>query len=342
MTLQDVIIKLDKLNKKFEKAICCLQESQGEGSSQNIQYQEDGINLGVPADVTTINFTGDISASLLAGVLTVDVTIPEIPDPVQVGTYAERIALITSDGLEFFQTDAQRDAPPGRYYYLSGHWNYERLSEERLQYHFDDFTVITAANTAAGSYVLTATGTGTPVSYGLRMSTSTSASGRVVLYSGANGLFSGWVDADLGAAYFKVNIIDLVQLSTVTEEFIFRAGFSDQTAASEPNIGAWIEYDRLNSVNWRFTQATGAGTRTETASAVPVTTGPHILEVFIPAGSGTTEFWVDNVMIGSTSNTRPSAIISPFLQLVKSAGTTPALVNIEYTKVWHYLTTTRS
>jgi hypothetical protein len=188
--------------------------------------------------------------------------------------------------------------------------------------------------------VSTATGTAVPTNYVLRMSTAASTTGRVVLYAGANGVFGGWVDADNGSFYMKAHI-NLTQLSTVTEEFILRIGFTDLTAGTEPNNGVYLEYDRLSSVNWRYTQAAGAGTRTETASATAVATGANTLEVFCPGTGGTSEFWINGTSIGSTNLTMPTVVLSPMIQWVKSAGTTPVTCDVDYTKTWHYLTTQR-
>jgi len=257
-----------------------------------------------------------------------------------VGTFAQRTAITGADGYDFFQTDGGRDAPPGRYYFVNSKWNYVNLAPERLQFDFNEFSAIGAANTILGQYVYTATGSAVPAAYGVLMSTLASTTGRVVFYAGSNGLFGGWVDMDLGSAYMKVKI-NLTQLSTAGEEFALRVGFTDMTAGTEPNNGVYIEYDRLSSVNWRYTQAAGAGTRTETASSTPVATGALILEVYCPGAGGTSEFWVNGTSIGTQAATMPTVLLSPMIQFVKSAGSTPVTCSVDYSKTWHYLTTSR-
>ena len=69
MTYQEAVARLDKLNRKFEKAICCLQNSALTG----VQFQDEGVDLASPGDVNTINFTGGVDATYFGGILTVDV-----------------------------------------------------------------------------------------------------------------------------------------------------------------------------------------------------------------------------------------------------------------------------
>jgi len=308
-------------------------------ASRTVNYNFNGMNNAVSQTLMNIQPGGIVRVDNNTDTLATRADI-RAATPL-VGTYAQRTAITGADGYEFFQTDAQRDAPPGRYYFINTKWNYVRQAEERLVYDFNDFHSIGAANTLVGSYVYTGTGSAVPANYGVLMSTLASTTGRVVFYSGANGLFGGWVDMDLGSAYMKIQL-NLTQLSTAGEEFILRVGFSDMTAGTEPNNGVYVEYDRLSSVNWRYTQAAGAGTRTETASSAAVATGSHYIEVFCPGAGGTSEFWVDGVSIGTQAATMPTVVLSPFVQFVKSAGSTPVTCQLDFTKTWHYLTTSRN
>lgn len=259
------------------------------------------------------------------------------------GTYAQRIAAGAADGLEWFQTNAARDAPPGKYYYINSQWNYVPLTPERLSYNFEDFNSVGAANTVVGNYVLTATGSIAPNAPGAaRFSTAAGTTGRAVIYHGANGVTNAWWDISAGSMYVKVRLRDLVQLSTVAEEFILRIGLSNQTAGTEPTDGIYLMYDRLTSANWIMVNAqnSGGASRTETPSGTAVATGAHTIEIF---NDGTTsEYWLNGTSLGTISTTPPNAAMFPTIQLVKSAGTTPALVDVDYIKSWYYLTTQRN
>jgi len=258
-----------------------------------------------------------------------------------VGTYATRIALTPGDGDEFFQTDAARDAHPGKYFYLNGKWNAVRLEPERLFFDFNEFNSVAGANTVMGNYVVT--GTITPANPGaIRFSTGTTTTGRSVIYFGANGISNFWYDFDNGSAYVKIQMKDLQTLSTVGEEYILRLGIADQAAGAQPNSGVFFEYNRLVSNNWRLVNAVNSGSRHETTTGVAVTTGAHTLEVFCSGTGGTSEWWLDGVSLGTSSTFIPSTSQYPFIQLVKSAGVTPMLIDFDYIKTWHYLTTSRN
>jgi len=258
-----------------------------------------------------------------------------------VGTFSTRIALSPVDGDEFFQTNSGRDAHPGKYYYLNGKWNAVRLEPERLFFDFNDFNSVAGANTVMGSYVVT--GTITPANPGaIRFSTGTTTTGRSVIYMGANGISNFWYDFDLGPAYCKIQMKDLSVLSTVGEEYILRLGISDQAAGAQPNSGVFFEYNRLVSPNWRLVNAVNSGSRHETTTGIAVTTGAHTLEVFCSGTGGTSEWWLDGVSLGTSPTFIPSTSQYPFIQLVKSAGVTPVLIDFDYIKTWHYLNTSRN
>jgi|GEM_PF-4283283 len=258
-----------------------------------------------------------------------------------VGTYSTRVGLSPSNGDEFFQTDDGRDGPAGKYYYLNSEWHYVNENQEQLKWMFNDLSSSTGNNNLSTELLqLTTGGAITSTHYGLKASTSTSASARVLLMTGSNGNPVGWALLSDGVAYYKIHILDIPALSTGTEEYSLRVGFGDASAGADFNNGLYIEYDRTASTNWRYASA-AAATRTKTNSSVAVTTGAHTLEILYTPSNGTAEYWVDGTSLGTINTNIPTLPVGLNFQLVKSNGTTPSIIDIDYLKAWQRLTTSR-
>lgn len=260
-----------------------------------------------------------------------------------VGTYSTRTGLSPSNGTEFFQTDDNRDAPAGKYYYLNSRWEQATLQpSRRLKYIFDDLMNAAASNSTDGQHYFSYNGTITAVTNGLMLGTTTSATGRVVLHNGTNGTGSGWALPSEGVMYYRCIISDLPILSTSTEEYILRIGFGDVVLGTDIQNGIYFEYDRTNSVNWRYKTANG-GSRTTTTSSTAVTTGSHVLEILYTPSGTSASFWVDGVSLGAAiTATIPTNSVGSNFQIVKSAGTTQRTVSVDRIEAWQRLTSDRN
>lgn len=130
----------------------------------------------------------------------------------------------------------------------------------------------------------------------------------------------------LGGGVLNVNfVINIATLSTPTNNYTFRIGVGDTRAADQVN-GCYLEYtDGVNSGNWVYKTAS-ASVRTAVNSAIPITTGWHNIGVQVNGDKTSISFTVDGLSLGAPITTNiPSLGTTPFLHLVRNAGTIPAL-----------------
>ncbi len=115
----------------------------------------------------------------------------------------------------------------------------------------------------------------------------------------------------------------LLQLAPVGDPVAYRLGFID-TDNAKPVDGAYIEYDSSVSANWRYCTANNS-TRSEVASAVPVTAGAwHLIEVAVNAAGTIADFFVNGSSIGQLATNIPTSLIRTTrfgFHVVRLAGT---------------------
>lgn len=129
----------------------------------------------------------------------------------------------------------------------------------------------------------------------------------------------------LGGGAITFNwVFNVATLSTGTNTYTLRIGMGDTQAADEVN-GVYVEYTNgVNSGNWQFKTA-NASSRTTSNSSVAVTTGWHNLTITINAAATSISYLMDGVSLGTAIATNiPTAVISPFIDIVRSAGTIAA------------------
>jgi hypothetical protein len=269
-----------------------------------------------------------------------------------IGTAANRVAIATPvPGMEFIQTDDVRDAPAGKYYYANGRWNYLLLNPEQLVYAFEDFLLVGGNGVSTNRFFYAITGSATPTGlYANRpgavvFSTAAINTGRVTLYAGSLNNSSGGLYFTGGACYFKCSTIDFPILSTVGEEFTIRVGlgfFGAGGLSADLDGGVYFEYNRLTSANWLLRTAKNA-VRTTLDSLVPVATGTILFEIFVNAAATQADYYINDVLVGSVTPLAFPFVVfgSPIFQLMKSAGTTPRTITLDYIKAWQRLTVIR-
>lgn len=137
--------------------------------------------------------------------------------------------------------------------------------------------------------------------------------------------------------------IRIPNLSTVGDEFIFRCGFWDTSFAAAAD-GAYIEYDRLNSTNWRYiTASNSTRTSTNSSTAVPANTWTK-LRVDMNAAGSSVSFYADGALLGTTTTNIPTGAgreTGMGAMIVKSAGTTARTADLDYVWVVQQFTTAR-
>lgn len=115
-------------------------------------------------------------------------------------------------------------------------------------------------------------------------------------------------------------------LSDATQRYSSHIGFGDQTNAL-PNGGIYFLYDEATSPNWQIATAHG-GTRTTTttSTAVPADTWTKLT---ITLASGTVEYFVDGVSVGTINTNLPTAQTGIKACIIKSVGTTERIVKVD-------------
>ena len=121
-------------------------------------------------------------------------------------------------------------------------------------------------------------------------------------------------------------------LSSATEEFIVRIGYHNSTNSTLPTNGIYFEYDRTKSTYWRVITVQG-GVATETTTSLAVAGGWKELRIEISADGLSSKFYIDNNLIGENTTNIPSGtsqIVSPVLQIIKTAGTSPRILYCDW------------
>jgi hypothetical protein len=130
------------------------------------------------------------------------------------------------------------------------------------------------------------------------------------------------------AARFK-----LVTLADATDDYYFKIGFSNTYPTTQH--GAYLMYDRANSVNWR-TVTSKASADTIKTSTTAVDTNWHVAKIVI-TNDTSVDFYLDGVLLTAQHTTNiPTAsgqICGPTLVMLKTAGT----LNRSWDLDWTYL-----
>jgi hypothetical protein len=131
----------------------------------------------------------------------------------------------------------------------------------------------------------------------------------------------------LGGGAISVNwVIKIGTLSSVTNRYTIRCGLGTTAGADQVN-GCYFEYsDNLNSGNW-VGKTAKASARTSANSAVAATaTGYHNFGITINAAATSIAYFIDGTQIANSpiATNIPVVGVTPFIDLVWSAGTSPS------------------
>ncbi len=104
-------------------------------------------------------------------------------------------------------------------------------------------------------------------------------------------------------------VFKITTLSNGTNRYIVYAGLGNSTSGNVQNInGVYFVYsDNINGGNWVGRTANG-GTRTNTNSSIPVTTGWHNATIVVNAAGTSVEFFIDGVSLGLATTTNIPAV----------------------------------
>lgn len=210
--------------------------------------------------------------------------------------------------------------------------------------------VDTSLNFGDTRWRLTASGTGSPgmseasLTIGdnhqgvVRIKTGTATNGfavmakgpGVVMYFGQGEWFCEWC--------FYIN-----NLADATDDYILRVGFGDSLAsATDHTDGAYFEYDRSTSANWRCVTASATTrTKTSTSTAVAATTWIR-LGVRVNAAGNSVKFYINGTLVHTETTNIPTGstrVTNPSFWLNKTAGTTERNFMIDYFELINTFTT---
>lgn len=170
----------------------------------------------------------------------------------------------------------------------------------------------------------------------LRSTTSTNT-GRS-FYLGGNSTIGGFVIGNGVIDYTW--IIEIDTLSDGVDTYGIIVGMTDRSNVDlNPTAGVYFKYLSSTSINWL--RGTAQGTSTETDSGTVVTTGWVNLRIVISADGTSAEFFVNGTSVGTNNTDMPTANIRPYCCIQKTVGSTQNVFNVDFFKLYHYMTSAR-
>lgn len=132
----------------------------------------------------------------------------------------------------------------------------------------------------------------------------------------------------LGGGDLTINwVMNIVNLSDVTNRYTLRIGMGDEVTGIDQTNGVYFEYsDNINSGNWVLKTAQSS-TRTSTNTATAAATGWHNFQIAINAAASSVTYTLDGVSLGSIATNIPTASgqdIFPIIEVIRGAGTVAA------------------
>ena len=130
--------------------------------------------------------------------------------------------------------------------------------------------------------------------------------------------------------------INIPTISTGIDEYVIRIGLGDSSTGVEPQNGAYFEYKRTTSTLWQGVSANGAVYTRSTSGMSTVTTGWVLLRIVVNQSTNV-QYFINGVLKQTnTTNLTTGGTMSPFIQIVKSAGTNTRLVALDYISLFQY------
>jgi hypothetical protein len=129
------------------------------------------------------------------------------------------------------------------------------------------------------------------------------------------------------------NSIQVLSLSTVTDEYIFDVGFHDQfNTNNTPTTGVYFQYDRLTSTNWLAVSAEASTLTTTTTSVAVAADTWYNFDIIINAANTQVTYYINGVLVATHTTNIPTSTtnVRPCFRIAKSAGTTSTSAVIDY------------
>lgn len=140
-------------------------------------------------------------------------------------------------------------------------------------------------------------------------------------------------------------IVNIPTLSDGTDNSIMYFGFQTTTTGtvSAGTDAIVFQYDHATSTNWRgLTTASSTTTVASGGTNVAVDTNWTHLQMIINAAATQVDFYVDGVLIGSSTTNIPTAAMVPTVKSTKTLGSAVELItNVDTYRLYQNMTTSR-
>jgi hypothetical protein len=152
----------------------------------------------------------------------------------------------------------------------------------------------------------------------VQLITGTSAAGTAYIQMGSNGTGNPLIVG--GGAITFIWVIKLSNLSDGTNTYQVNIGLTDRTNASAPFYGIYFFYNDTGALpNW-YRVTNNAGSITQTDTTVAANTNWTTLRVDINAAATSITYYINGVNVGSNVANIPTNSLSPYLNIIQSAG----------------------
>lgn len=165
-------------------------------------------------------------------------------------------------------------------------------------------------------------------------STLANAASFPTLYAAAGGGFC----VGLGSSVAYEYLVQFPVLSVLGEEYSMRGGLFNVISTANPGNGAYFDYNRVASGNFFRTVSYNATATTMNVTSVPVVAGQwYKLKVIINTAGTQIDYYIDDVLVQSHTTNIPTGTakpINPVHQIIKSSGTTPRLMLLDWVYIY--------
>lgn len=134
----------------------------------------------------------------------------------------------------------------------------------------------------------------------------------------------------LGGGYLRVDfLIKIDTLATATEDFVLELGIGNATQFAPGNDKIYLSYDRSTSTDWQcITRSGGTPTTGTGGSSVAADTNWTQCTVIVNAAATSVSGYIDGVLVGTSTTNIPTAAITPYVIVRKTATAATVLNNV--------------
>ena len=171
----------------------------------------------------------------------------------------------------------------------------------------------------------------------VQLTTGTTTTGRACMGADPSSIVLGY-----GYHYMEARIM-IPTLGATGQQYQIRIGFGDsQNANGAGTDGAYLLYDPATTTAWRVSTLAGGTATTTTTSTTPAANTWY--KVAVEDTGTATNFYVDDVLIGTSSTNRPTGAAQQcglMAKIDKTTGSTARLFYLDYIQYYFTLSTPR-